>query len=105
MRDSIRDKVGSLKFPTWFRGQEQIDAIWVSDEIKIERATMLPFFFRIDDHQGIMIDIPEHILLGNKLIKIKRPYARRLICGRPALKEKYIKLLKSTVEKTKYKRR
>ena len=22
MRDSIREKVGSLKFPTWFQGQE-----------------------------------------------------------------------------------
>ena len=50
MRDSIRDKVGSLKFPTWFRGQEQIDAIQVSDEIEIERATMLPFFFGVGDH-------------------------------------------------------
>ena len=54
---------------------------------------MLPFFFSIGDHRGIMIDIPEHMLLGDKLIKIKRPYARRLICGRPEVKEKYIKLL------------
>ena len=54
---------------------------------------MLPFFFSIGDHQSIMIDIPEHMIVGNKLIKIKRPYARRLICGRPAVKDKYIKLL------------
>ena len=27
MRDAIRDRVGNYKFPTWFRGQEQIDAI------------------------------------------------------------------------------
>ena len=27
MRDAIRDRVGNLKLPTWFRGQEQIDAI------------------------------------------------------------------------------
>ena len=101
MRDSIREKVGSLKFPTWFRGQEQIDAIWVSDELKVESATMLPFFFSIGDHRGIMIDIPEHMLLGNKLIKIKRPYARRLICGRPEVRNKYVKLLERYCTKNK----
>ena len=28
MKDTIRDRVGIKKFATWYRGQEQIDAIW-----------------------------------------------------------------------------
>ena len=60
---------------------------------------MLPFFFGVGDHRGILIDIPEHVLLGNKLIKIKRPHARRLICGRPAVEDRYIKLLEKYCRK------
>ena len=44
MRDTIRDRVGNRRFPTWFRGQEQIDAIWTSEEIDVDKMTYLPFF-------------------------------------------------------------
>ena len=59
MRDAIRDRVGNCKFPTWFRGQEQIDAIWTSEEIEFNSMTFLPFFFGIGDHRGIIMNIPE----------------------------------------------
>ena len=44
MRDTIRDRVGNRRFPTWFRGQEQIDTIWTSEEIEVESMTYLPLF-------------------------------------------------------------
>ena len=93
MRDPIRTRVGSLRFPTWFRGQDQIDAIWISEGLKALKVTFLPFFFSIGDHRGIMLDIPEELLLGNKIVKIPRPQARRLIRKRPVVKAKYIKEL------------
>ena len=93
MRDPIRSRIGSKKFPTWFRGNDQIDAIWISENITATKITFLPFFFSIGDHRGIMMDIPEEILLGNKIIKIPRPTARRLISKRPDVKQKYIKAL------------
>ena len=90
MTDPIRAKVGPSRFPTWFRGQDQIDAIWISEGLKASKITYLPFFFSIGDHRGIMLDIPEELLLGNKIVKIPRPQARRLISKRPAVKTKYI---------------
>ena len=98
MRDAIRDRVGNRRFPTWFRGQEQIDAIWTSEEVEVESMTYLPFFFGIGDHRGIIMDIPEENLLGNKMVKIERPQARRLISKRAEVKRKYVKTLKDFYE-------
>ena len=43
MIDRIRSKVGNLKFPTHYRGQEQIDDIWISKDLVATKATALPF--------------------------------------------------------------
>ena len=40
-----------------------------------------------------MLDIPEELLLVNKIVKIPGPKARRLISKRPAVKAKYIEEL------------
>ena len=93
MTDSIRTKIGDLKFATHYRGQEQIDAIWISKNLEATKATVLPFFFRIGDHRGFMMDVPEELILGNKLTTIQRPYARRLICKKKEVQTKYIKEL------------
>ena len=90
LRDTIRDRVGDTKFATWYRGQEQIDAIWTSEDIEVDSITFLPFYFSIGDHRGIVMDIPEEELLGNRIMKIQRPYARRLITKRPEVIKKYI---------------
>ena len=62
MRGPIRSRIGSKKFPTWFRGQDQIDAIWISENITATKITFLQFFLSIGDHREIMMDIPEEIL-------------------------------------------
>ena len=40
-----------------------------------------------------MLDIPKEMLLGNRIVKIPRRKARRLISKRPAVKAKYIEEL------------
>ena len=97
MRDPIRSRVGAKKIPTWYQGQNQIDAIWISDELQAQRVTFLPFFFSIGDHRGIVVDIPEEMILGNKIVRIQRPSTRRLICKRPDIKRKYIHLMEDFV--------
>ena len=59
MRNPIRSRVGATKFPTWYRDQDQIDAICISGELQAQLVTFLPFFFSIGDHRGIVVDIPE----------------------------------------------
>ena len=101
MIDSIRTKIGDKKFATHFRGQEQIDAIWISKGLKTTTATALPFFFSIGDHRGFLMDIPEEFILGNKITKIQRPYARRLICQKKEVQNKYIKELEYQINQHK----
>ena len=40
MRDPIRSRVGFKKFPTWFRVQDQIDTIWISEGLTITKITL-----------------------------------------------------------------
>ena len=61
MIDSIKSKVGNLRFITHYRGQEQIEAIWILKDLEATKAMTLPFFFSIGDHQGFLIDNPEKI--------------------------------------------
>ena len=39
------------------------------------------------------MDIPEETLLGNKMIKIEKPQALRLISRRSEVKKQYVKIL------------
>ena len=78
MIDSVRSKVGNLKSPTYYRGQEQIDATWILKNLEATKATELSFF-SIGNHQYLMIDVPEKLILGKKITKIQRPYAQKLI--------------------------
>ena len=52
MIDSIKTKVGNLKFLMYYRGQEQIDAIWIWKDLEAKKVMALPFFFGIGDYQG-----------------------------------------------------
>ena len=89
MIDSIRSKVGNLKFKTHYRGQEQTDAIWISKDLVVTKATVLPFFFSIGDHQDFVMDVPEELNLCNKITKIQRQYAQRLIFQKQEVKKIY----------------
>ena len=44
------------------------------------------------------MDIPEAILLGNKMIKIERPCVRRLISQKTEVKKRYVKSLNKFYE-------
>ena len=65
----------------------------------MEKITYLPFYFSIGDHRGIIIDIPEEELLGNRVMKIQRPHARRLMTKCPEIKKRYLEKLEVYTEK------
>ena len=92
MIDSIRIKIGDQKFATHFRCQEKIDAIWISKDLEATKATAFPFS-SIGDHRGFLMEVPEELILGNRITKIQQLYARRLICQKKEDQKKYIKEL------------
>ena len=74
---------------TFIRGSRQIDGAWVTPDIDITAACFLPFFFGVGDHRAMLLDIPQHCILGGNVHKICRPTARRLQCNRNEVLSKY----------------
>ena len=74
---------------TFVRGSRQIDGAWVTPDVDITAACFLPFYFGVGDHRAILLDIPQHYILGGNVHKIIRPTARRLQCNRQEVLSKY----------------
>ena len=41
--------------PTFVQGSHQIDGAWITPDIGIEAACLLPIFFRVRDHRAILL--------------------------------------------------
>lgn len=89
MKDIIKHKTGIPGPPTFIRGKRQIDGAWMTPDVTIDRACFLPFFFGVGDHRAILIDIPQHSILGGDVHKITRPTARKLVCNKEEVQQKY----------------
>ena len=88
--DAVENKINEKGPPTYVRGRNQIDAIWVTKDITIDNARFLPFYFGMGDHRGIMIDINYSSMLGQSKKIICNPQGRRLQCNKSKVKRKYI---------------
>ena len=94
MREVVRAKHPDLpRIPTFKRGDRtgsnQIDGVFATSDIRIDTGTWLAFHKFIGDHRTAVIDIPWKVLLGEDMLKIVRPQARRLSCNIPKAKNRY----------------
>ena len=79
---------------TSLTGSYPIDGIFVSRTLQnITRGGWLTFEESIGDHRSLFIDLPIEILLGEPTFHIPRHTARRLVCDRPDVVNKYNRLL------------
>ena len=91
MKDAVKSRSNIEGPATFVRGSKQIYDAWVTHDIEISAACFLPFFFGVGDHRGILLDIPQHSLIGGIVHKISRPNTRRLQCNRHEVQQKYNK--------------
>lgn len=70
MRDTICLWTGQPGSTTWFLGQDQIDGIYVTDDMNICGGY----------HHTSVVDIPHKALVGLQLMKIVQPRAWQLQC-------------------------
>jgi hypothetical protein len=63
---------------TFFRGLQPIDGLWVSKDLDISNACVMPFRFGVGDHCAFILDIPLESLVGVNPVKIVRPVSHRL---------------------------
>ena len=91
--DAVSARHPSLSPPsTWNRGKRQIDAIWVTKDLIPSQSCFLPFGMGIGDHQGIVIDLPNSVLLGEQFPKMAKFSARKLT-AQPEVRKRYISSL------------
>ena len=79
--------------PTHMRGNQPgrvpVDEVWATNDLPVDKAGWLAFYKCPGDHRVPMIEIDSRVLLGNDLIRIARPPARRLSCRIPRAKKCY----------------
>ena len=61
--------------------------------IEVTRAFFLPFYFGVGDHRALLIDVPQHTILGSDIHKIARPTARKLVCSKQEVQQRYNNML------------
>jgi len=66
-----------------------MDGTWATPNIPIEKGTWLAFGKSPGDHRDAVLDIKWEVLLGEAILKVERPPARRLATSNPAATTKY----------------
>ena len=82
---------------TYELGSLPIDGIYLSPELQPTRAGYLPFC-GIGDHRAAYVDIPWDTLVGEAMVKISRPQARRLTTKDPRVVNRYYRHLNQHME-------
>ena len=97
MREATYQKHPDPRWPktaTYYKGTSignfPIDGVWVTPDLPVDAATWLQFLPHLGDHRFNILDINAQMLVGDNLIKIVRPPARRLNSKLPQVEASYI---------------
>jgi hypothetical protein len=86
--------------PTYNRGVDAIDAIYVSPALVGCRCGYMAFGAAIpSDHRALWVDIPFQLAFGHHLPPVVFPNARRLKCQDPRIVKRYLQLLEEFVQR------
>ena len=83
---------------TFFRGTDPIDGVWVTSEVVVTGACVMPAGFGIGDHRMCVLDLLILALIGSNSPKIVRAAARRLNVMIPNTKTTHIRRLERLLE-------
>ena len=93
LSEAITNMHGRNPPPTFQRGTDAIDGIFVSSTVKTTQAGFLGFGDIPGDHRGIWIDVPHKSILGYKMADIPKASARRLKLDDPRIVHRYLDIL------------
>jgi hypothetical protein len=97
MRETILQHTGKSPGAMFFRGSKPIDGLWVSSNIDISNACVMPFGYGVGDHHAFILDIPIESLVGINPVKIVRPASRQINSRLPGCSEAYIDSLEGNI--------
>ena len=73
--------------------------MWVSGDLDISNACVMPFGYGVGDHRAFVLDIPLESMIGIDPVKIVRPVGRRLNSKLPGGCKAYIDSLESNISR------
>ena len=91
---TIHQKRNEKLPPTSLTGSFPIDSIFVSPQLQnITRGGWIKIEDSVGDHRALFIDLPTKTLLGEEPFQIHKHTARRLVCDKPSIVDKFNHLL------------
>ena len=100
LQELILKQTGIQTGATFFRGSQPIDGLWVSDDLDISNACVMPFGYGVGDHRPFVLDIPLQSLIGVNPVRIIRPASRRLNSRLPGCGKAYVRSLEGKYNPT-----
>jgi hypothetical protein len=97
LHEAILFHTGASPGMTFFWGSCPIDGLWVSSDLDVSNACVMPFGFGVGNHPAFILDILLESLVGINPVKIVRPASRRLDSCLPGCGKAYVKSLESTI--------
>jgi hypothetical protein len=73
LQEAVLCHTGRRTGATFFQGSKPIDGLWVTSNIEITNACVMPFGYGIGDHQMFILDVTMESLVGKNLTKVVRP--------------------------------
>ncbi len=90
MREAVVQHTGVHPGATFLRGSKPIDGFWVTNDLKVSNASVMPFGYSVGDHRAFIPNIPIKSLVGINPVKIVCPAGRRLNSRLPGCSKVYI---------------
>ena len=78
MIEAMGNYTGQQLGATFFRGSKPIDGVWVTSDVQVTGACVMPAGYGIGDHRLFVVDFLTSSLVGMSPPKIVRAAARRL---------------------------
>ncbi len=97
LQEVILKHTGTRTGATFFRGSKPIDGLWISSDLNISNACVMPFGYGVGDHRAFFLGITLELLVGENPTKIVRPVSRKLNSRLPQCGEEYIKSFESNI--------
>jgi hypothetical protein len=97
LQEAVLHHTGRRTGATFFQGSKPIDALWVTRDIEITNACVMPFGYRIGDHQMFILDVTMESLVGKNPTKVICPASRRLNSKMPRCGEAYVQSLEHNI--------
>jgi hypothetical protein len=81
----------------FFRGSKPIDGLWISSNVDVSNACVMPFGYGLGDHCAFILDIPIKSLVGLNPVKIVWPASQQLNSWFPGCSKAYCDSLEKNI--------